>query len=394
METQGQSKQFFFNFLMINFLTGAASGILQLVIPLYALALKATVAQLGLVTGIGSIGRIFIILPSGFLIDRYGTKKLYIFSTGLNVITVLSLTQAGSPYALMLIMVLQGMMQSVSFMSLQTSLLKQLPTLDANKSGWQKSSVLLGFHLIGPVLGGRLIQNIRFSGTFLVISVILGLGIGFSLSRKQGVVPKSSREIPGLPRGQLMQLKEMLIDRFLLKLMLVEGFISLSFANFRTFVVPIAVEILHLPVQTTSWLILSQGAATTAMVLGGGKLLTLFSLGWIFGGGCFLIIFGTCLMAKTESVGFFWAGTVLFGCGTGLLALYNFTRMSMAQGQKGKIAAMLSLSVAIGSIIGPVLGGLIGDKLTLQAVFWTPALVLGLGGIIFAAVKKWHIFER
>ncbi len=387
METQGQSKQFFLKFLMINLLTGAAAGILQLVVPLYALALKATVAQLGLVTGIGSIGRILIILPSGFLIDSYGTRKLYMYSTGLNIISILLLTQAGSPYSLILIMVFQGMTQAVSFMSLQASLLKQLPAWNANQSSWQRGSVLLGFHLLGPVLGGCLIENFRFFGTFLVISVILGLCIGFSLSRKQGVIPNSGSDILNLPRGQLVQLKEMLFDGFLLKLMLVEGFISLSLANFRTFVVPVAIEIFQLSIQTTSLLILFQGAATTVIVLGGGKLLNLFRSGWIFGGGCFLIISGTCLMAITESIGFFWATAVLFGCGTGLLVLYNFTRMTMAQGQTGKIAAMLSLSVAIGSIIGPVLGGLIGDTLALQAVFWTPALVLGLGGIILVVVK-------
>lgn len=301
---------------------------------------------------------------------------------------MLLLSQVVSPYSLMLIMILQGMTQSVSFMCLQASFLKQLPNLKVSQVGWQKSSVLLGFHLLGPVLGIYLIQSVKFTGTFLMISVILGLGIGLSLCRKQGEVARLGGNTLELPLGLFVQLKEMLTDRLLLQLMLVEALGSVSVAVFRTFVVPVMVGTLHLSVQTAPWLIITQGAASTVMILGGGRLLNLFSLNGIFGGGSFLIILGASLLAKATSGSTFWAGGVLFGGGTGLLALYNFARMSMAKGEAGKIAAMLSLSTTIGSIIGPVLGGFIGGTLTVQAAFWTPALALGLGGVIFAVVKK------
>ncbi|MDA8235101.1 MAG: MFS transporter [Clostridia bacterium] len=146
-------------FLVINLLTGIAAGILQLVIPLYALALKATTVQLGLVTGIGGIGRLFIVLPSGLMVDRYGPRVLFLISTGLCVALIFSLILVTTPFSLMLVMIFQGMAQSVTFMSLQASFLKHLPDLEVSQAGWQRGATSLGFFLLGPVIGGYLVMG-------------------------------------------------------------------------------------------------------------------------------------------------------------------------------------------------------------------------------------------
>jgi len=51
---------------------------MQLVIPLYAIGLNATDAQVGLTRGILQFGGLLASLPGGFLVDRFGSKKIYI----------------------------------------------------------------------------------------------------------------------------------------------------------------------------------------------------------------------------------------------------------------------------------------------------------------------------
>ncbi|HEY6837745.1 MAG TPA: MFS transporter, partial [Geobacteraceae bacterium] len=46
--------------------------------------------------------------------------------------------------------------------------------------------------------------------------------------------------------------------------------------------------------------------------------------------------------------------------------------LSGVVGEKGKVAALFSLGISMGSTFGPVLGGFVGESLTLQSAFITP----------------------
>lgn len=74
--------RFLCGFMIINLLAGIAAGILLLAIPLYALALKANVIQMGLVSGTGGIGRLLFIVLAGLLLDRYPVLSGYSFKPG------------------------------------------------------------------------------------------------------------------------------------------------------------------------------------------------------------------------------------------------------------------------------------------------------------------------
>ncbi|HEY6839519.1 MAG TPA: MFS transporter, partial [Geobacteraceae bacterium] len=111
------------SFLSLNFLCGCATGILQLAIPLYAISLRASTVQLGLIAGVSGVGRMLIIVPSGLLVDRFGARTLFLHSTVWCVVLVIAMSLVSSPWALMGIMFFQGMAQSVSFLSLQAGFL-------------------------------------------------------------------------------------------------------------------------------------------------------------------------------------------------------------------------------------------------------------------------------
>ncbi len=61
--------------------------------------------------------------------------------------------------------------------------------------------------------------------------------------------------------------------------------------------------------------------------------------------------------------------SVVLGISSGLITLITFTQIGNIEGEKGKIAGIFSFGFAMGSIIGPTLGGMIGDFFSVQAIF-------------------------
>ncbi len=75
-------------FMLINISTGIAMGMMNLILPIYAISLNATSTQIGLIKGISGLGDLLIVLPAGFLVDYLGSKKMYSISAVLGAIII------------------------------------------------------------------------------------------------------------------------------------------------------------------------------------------------------------------------------------------------------------------------------------------------------------------
>ncbi len=72
-----ESNEFIFRFMLINISSGIAVGMMSFIIPIYALSLKATSTEIGLINGFYGVGLLLLVLPAGFLVDCLGSKKMY-----------------------------------------------------------------------------------------------------------------------------------------------------------------------------------------------------------------------------------------------------------------------------------------------------------------------------
>lgn len=374
--------------LLINLLAGCAAGILQMAIPLYALSLRATTVELGLIAGVGGVGRLLVVLPTGFMIDRYGARTIFLRSTLFSTLAVLALFVANTPATLMAVMFIQGMGQSVSFMALQAGFLKRLPFLEPGRTGWQRGATQVGFYLFGPVLGGVLLRDNRFAGAFAAVSAILLAGLVVSFYRRRRGAREIRESVPVSGEGELQRLRALLGNRTLSQVLVIECLGAACFMIFRAFVAPVAVGIHHLPVGAVSCLIICQGVTAMAVLLGGGGLLKRFPVHRLFVASGILAMAGTTLLATAGRFGQFLGGAVVFGLGTGLMSLVSLSLLSLVEGEKGKIAALFSFSIAVGNSVGPVAAGVIGDVANAQAAFLAPAPAIILSWLLLAPGKK------
>ncbi len=387
-ENYQQANRALMSLLSINLLAGVATGMLQMTIPLYALSLKATTLQLGLIAGASGIGRLLVVIPSGLLIDRHGARQLFIISTLLTAIAALVLISASSSSLLMVVLVILSMGQAVSFLALQAGFLKRLPFLGKARAGWQRGATQIGFYLIGPVLCGMLLQENRYAAVFSAASALFVVELGISWFRRLSGAREVNDTAVGSDSGQLARFKILLADRVMQQVLVIECLGAATFMIFRAFVAPVAVSVLQLSVRDVTFLILSQGSVAMAMLLFGGGLLNLYPSARLYRISTIFVSLGALLLACASGFWLFWCGAVILGIGTGLMSLCSLSQIAKVSGEKGKIAALFSFSIGIGNTVGPVVAGLLGDLVSVQVSFLTTIPVIFLSWLLFMPIRE------
>ena len=109
------------SFLVLNIVSGTVGGAMQLVVPLYALSLHATTVQIGIIRGISGIGMLLLVIPAGFLVDHYGSKKLFITGSIAGTFATFALTLAKVPLAMTALLGLSGLFSSLKMTALNAS---------------------------------------------------------------------------------------------------------------------------------------------------------------------------------------------------------------------------------------------------------------------------------
>ena len=160
-------------FMLINISTGIAMGMMNLILPIYAISLNATSTQIGLIKGISGLGDLLIVLPAGFLVDYLGSKKMYSISAVPGAIIIMFLSFATNIILLLLVMLFFGMARTLRTTALSADFFKNMNTIGAKRGGWFKGSMNMGGSFIGPVIGGIAAIALGFTSYFALTSAFL-----------------------------------------------------------------------------------------------------------------------------------------------------------------------------------------------------------------------------
>lgn len=71
------SLKFAGSFIVLTILAGLGVGVARALTSLYAVHIQATELQLGLIAAAQSIGLLFMALPVGVLVQRFGSLKIF-----------------------------------------------------------------------------------------------------------------------------------------------------------------------------------------------------------------------------------------------------------------------------------------------------------------------------
>ncbi|MCX9010542.1 MAG: MFS transporter [Candidatus Methanoperedens sp.] len=363
-----------FKFMLINVSTGIAMGMMNFIIPVYALSLNATSTEIGLIKGISGIGDLLVVLPAGILVDYFGSNRMYSVSAIFGAAIIMSVSFATDPGLLLLIMVFFGMSRTLRITSLNADFFKNMSTIGLQKGGWFKGSMTLGGSFIGPIIGGIAAIAMGFTSYFAFTSAFLLVPLMVILTRSSRRNPIELKN-PSLTDAS-NHYKSLAKNRTLVSATVIESVNSAFFITFTTFITVLVIRDMGLSPDIAATLITLKGGATVFVVFFCGQLLRrnnnnlyLFSFA--------VTILALLLLGMSKNTFLLAVASVVTGIGSGFLTLINFTRVGNIEGEKGKIAGIFSLGFGTGAIVGPILGGIIGDVFGIQAIFLAFMLPFG-----------------
>lgn len=360
------------SYLVMNIASATVVGAVQITVPLHALRIGASIAEIGLIRGLAGLGIPLLVIPAGFMVDHFGPKRLFIVGSLLAAFTTASLGLTDTPAALAMTMGLSGLLHALRTTALNASFYSNLTTIGFARAGWFKGSMAIGLAFAGPLLSGLLIDVVSTTMLFYLLAILtllpVGLALAFLEDRLRSELQRHAR--PGL-RGHFVRFGQLLAIRTIYLPLLTECFSTALFAAFSTFIAVIAVQELGQPPATASLLLGLEGVVFIATLFAGWPLLQALGLRASYGVSMIAIVVALALIGGSHDIYAIGVAAVVLGLGLGLTNLIVSDSIGRIDAEKGKVVALFSTAIGGGLAVGPVVGGAIG------AAFGTPAIFLG-----------------
>lgn len=361
--------------MLLAAFSGATIGMAKIVTTLYALHLGANSMQVGIISAMESLGMIFLTLPAGFVIARYGARRVYFLASVGPMLLNLAIPLFGHWLWLAVARLLIGLCIPFRIVSMNSAFLQQLRHIGSSKAGWYRGALTVGMGLIGPLLGNWLSSSTSFTLGFVVIGLAFGAMAAYSLGFWSDAPVAELSEGPAL--GMLGDIKAMVANVEIAASCLIELVGSATGSLFGTFIILLAMDVAKLT-QTQ--------AVSLVMVQGLASVVALFSLGYVLQRIGRPVAYGVSLTAALAAlvlVGVatnYWLlalGGVLLSTGTALIHLVNMTQMSEHAMDKSKISGLFNLASMVGGFSGAILGGVLSHYVGLANLFlcWIPVVL-------------------
>jgi len=356
-------------------------GLVSPLLPLYAQDMGATGIQLGMIfAGYGICSSILTPIM-GKLSDRRGRKVL--LCSGLLFYSILSLgyVLATSVTHLILIRLLHGIGGAMILPIAMAYVGDISPEGEEGKwMGYANAAFFSGYG-IGPLLGGVLAErfgmNVSFysMGGFCLLAFLITLLFLPEISQRK------------MATGTRLSFKEMSLNRTVRGIFSFRLTQTIGRGSLMTFLPIFAATHVDLGPSLIGILVAVNMLLMTLLSAPAGRLIAdRFNRKAMVILGSFLYILSLALIPVTNS---FWQLLWLClprGIG-GAISVTASSALMLEEGRKfgmGSTMAIMMMAMSIGLVAGPLLGGLIGDMININAVFYFGAAAGLMGTILYA----------
>ncbi len=355
-------------------------------LPVYLVSdLHASKVQVGIVVGIYTIASVLVRPFSGFALDRFGRRSVFLLALIIYSFLFLGYLVAVTILTVMLLRFAQGMTWGFTTVSGSTIAVDIIPLSKRGEGvGYFALSTTLGMS-VGPIIGLFISNHWGYipmfvSGCFISIaSFICAYAIHL---RKRLIV------------GKHIQLKlNSMFDGSSVRPSINVFITMISYGGLLSFIALYGREIGILD-SSLYFLIFSIGIAAARLTAGKvfdrngpGKLLTVCLIMLMIG-------FPMLAMAKNETL--FFGSAIIIGFGNGVIfpTFQSMVNNLADSAHRGAANSTLYTAVDLGMGLGMIIAGLIAQHISLSAIFWTHAMVSLVGLIFFRLVVLGYYQSR
>jgi MFS family permease len=377
---------FLARFVSLTLLAGTTIGMGNVITTLFALHLGATPFQIGLISGAATLGMLIVTLPAGFLIARFGARRVYLLAS-LNCLIVYMIVPWLTLWsALAVARSLVGLSVPFRTVSMNSTFLQRMRELGAGKAGWYRAAQTTGTAVIGPWLGTFLTGSSSFLLSYACLAGLFGLMALWS----QSFLPEAetvSETVVANKGGFLGQIRLMLKDLWVGESCLTEFVNSSTTSLFSSFMIVLAVKELGFRTSEAVTLVTSQGIGLIVALFLFGPLLRRVRIGYAYVASLLSATASLLLVGMGHTLPVLMLGTLLLAWSAALIHLVNMLRLAGSPIAKSKISGLLNLASQGGSLLGSVAGGALSLVVGLQHVFlaWIPIIW------VTAALCLWRV---
>lgn len=367
--------------ILISFtLHFARHGVIFPFIPLLAEKMGAGPTTIGFIVGAFSLIAVFLSIPLGGLVDRFGVKRLLLFGVLCNIVNAAILIHTDTVLMLIIAQLIAGIAFLLHVVASQAFISRLPDALRREKGfGWLSFGAAAGQSL-GPILGGILVGRYDYPAAFWVVLGLssAGLILLWLKDTKESISTKSSYN----PVQDARQAGLLAMDPKVW-MILIFTFGIIFAANLRASFLPVLLRGEGLTEFTVGVLISIFAIMATSIRLVFGKLLNAFNRKKILTVSMLAIIFAVGLLPSVDSVSGFTILISLFGLGFGMTQPLSMVMIAdlTDPDQSGLAMGLPFTAIMLAGLLSPIFLGLIIESIGLSPAFYVAALVVALIGI-------------
>ncbi len=368
-------------------------GIIFPFIPLLAGNMGAGPSTIGFIVGAFNLIAVFLSIPLGGLVDRFGVKRLLLFGVGCNIANALILLHTDTIARLIAAQIVAGVGFLLHVVASQAYISKLSEASRREKGfGWLSFGAAAGTG-IGPILGGILVARFGYTAAFWVVLALSAAGLillGFKDSRESRATKSAYNPIQDARQAGVL-----LMDSKVL-MILIFTFAIIFAASLRSSFLPVLLRDEGLTEVTVGLLISVFAVMSTSVRIIFGKLLDLFERKKILLASMLAIIIAVALLPWTTSVAGFGLLISIFGLGFGMTQPLSMVMVADLTNpdQSGLAMGLRFTAIMIAGLLGPIVLGLIIEASGLAPAFYVAALVVVLTGIRMLILRPDLIPDR
>ena len=361
-------------------------GIIFPFIPLLAEQMGAGPATIGFIVGSFSLIAVFLSIPLGGLVDRFGVKRLLVLGVCCNIANAAILIRTNTVSVLIIAQLIAGIAFLLQVVASQ-AFISRLPDAARREKGfgWFALGASAG-NSVGPILGGILVGRFGYPVAFWVVLAlsIAGLMLLRLEDTKESISTKSSyNPVQDARQAGLLAISPQVL------LVLIFTFAIVFAANLRASFLPVMLRAEGLTEFTVGVLISIFAIMSTSIRLIFGRLLEIFNRKGILAASMLSIVIAVGLLPSVVSVAGFTVLISLFGLGFGMtqpLSMVMIADLTKPE-QSGLAMGTRFTAIMLAGLLSPIFLGFIIETIGLSPAFYVAAGVVVLAGIYMFIIR-------